>query len=136
MPLAWQGDGGQVGKKLLLNRSKPLRGLLKSERQAQWLLPSFRYNSEGSAGSRVPGTDGCCSAAQQVPGSRQQLCTLFALVEQHRAKISALSPTWGLCDQCEILSFPILPASPPVSAISSSENSHIIDFKQSEISAG
>lgn len=64
---------------------------LAGDREALWLLPSIRPNSEVHVGSRVP-SRGCCSAAQQVPGSRQlpsylsqqQLCTLFALSEQHK----------------------------------------------------
>lgn len=41
MSLAWQGDGeGQVGKKLLLNRSKPLRDLLRSDKHNGCSLPS------------------------------------------------------------------------------------------------
>lgn len=33
-------DGGQVGGKLLLNRSKPLRGLLRSDKHSGCSLPS------------------------------------------------------------------------------------------------
>lgn len=58
---------------------------LAGDQEALWLLPSIRLNLEVRAGSRV--VQSCTAgpwlrAAPQL--SQQQLCTLFALTEQHK----------------------------------------------------
>lgn len=64
---------------------------LAGDQEALWLLPSIRLNLEVCAGSRVVQS---CTAAPWLRAdpwlraaprlSQRQLCTLFALTEQHK----------------------------------------------------
>lgn len=151
MPLALRGGGeGQVGEKLLLNSSKPLRGLLRTE--STLAAPFLQVQARRQCWQQGARTEGCQAqvgaagllSRSLAPHSSPAIsaAALHPLLWQsstggcRRTRIPALPPPRGLCDQYEISSFPVPPASPPVSAISSAENSHIINFKQSEIGAG
>ena len=125
-----------MGEKHLLNRLKPLRGLLGTKKHSGCSLPSgSTQKSVLAAGCQAQGA-AVLHGRSLAPGSSPAIsaAALHPLCFVRAAQVAACGqlfqhppPTWGLCDQCKVSSLPIPPASPPVSAISSSENPHFIN---------
>lgn len=128
-----------MGAEHLLKRSKRLRGLLGTKKHSGCSFPSGpSQKCMWAAGSRAQGAAVLHGSALALGSSPAiSAAALHPLGFVRGAQVAACGqgfqslfpppPAWALYGQCKLSSLPIPSASPPISAISSSQNPHFVN---------